>query len=106
MNALVGQEAKANFSVLAHPRRRCGRWRPQGWWRFHQHGRWRTSPGRCEFEVLHDGSEELQPSGMVSLIFRSGWQRRVIERLGITGPRPLHFTSSVPKMLVWNRLPC
>ena len=34
--------------------------------------------GRCEFEVLHDGSEELQPSGIVSLIFRSGWQRRVI----------------------------
>ena len=34
--------------------------------------------GRCEFEVLHDGSEELQPSGIVSLILRRGWQRRAI----------------------------
>ena len=80
MNALVGQEAKANFSLF---------------WRFcddgaddggRKDGGDFTSAcagghlrGRCEFEVLHDGSEELQPSGMVSLIFRSGWQRRAIK---------------------------
>jgi len=44
-----------------------------------QHGRWRViSEGDAEFEVLHDGSEELQPSEIVSLIVRSGWQFRVI----------------------------
>ena len=79
MNALVGQEAKANFSLF---------------WRFcddgaddggRKDGGDFTSAGagghlcwRCEFEVLHDGSEELQPSQMMCAMFRSGWQFRVI----------------------------
>ena len=79
MNALVGQEAKANFSLFW---RFCDDGADDGGSKdggdFTSAGAGGHLRGRCEFEVLHDGSEELQPSGIVSLIFRSGWQRRVI----------------------------
>jgi len=79
MNALVGQEAKANFSLFGLIRSKGaddGGRKDGG--DFASTGAGAHLWGRCEFEVLHDGSEELQPSGIVSLIFRSGWQRRVI----------------------------
>lgn len=79
MNALVGQEAKANFSLFLFIRSKGaddGSRKDGG--DFASTGAGAHLWGRCEFEVLHDGSEELQPSGIVSLIFRSGWQRRVI----------------------------
>ncbi len=79
MNALVGQEAKANFSLFGLIRSKGaddGSRKDGG--DFASTGAGAHLRGRCEFEVLHDGSEELQPSGIVSLIFRSGWQRRVI----------------------------
>ena len=79
MNALVGQEAKANFSLIRLIRSKGaddGSRKDGG--DFASTGAGAHLRGRCEFEVLHDGSEELQPSGIVSLIFRSGWQRRVI----------------------------
>ena len=79
MNALVGQEAKANFSLFRLIRSKgaddCSR---KDGGDFASTGAGTHLRGRCEFEVLHDGSEELQPSGIVSLIFRSGWQRRAI----------------------------
>lgn len=79
MNALVGQEAKANFSLFWLIRSKGaddGACENGG--DFASTGAGAHLWGRCEFEVLHDGSEELHPSGIVSLIFRSGWQRRVI----------------------------
>ena len=79
MNALVGQEAKANFSLFGLIRSKGaddGSRKDGG--DFASTGAGAHLWGRCEFEVLHDGSEELQPSGIVSLIFRSGWQFRVI----------------------------
>lgn len=79
MNALVGQEAKANFSLFELIRSKGaddGSRKDGG--DFASTGAGAHLRGRCEFEILHDGSEELQPSGIVSLIFRSGWQRRVI----------------------------
>jgi hypothetical protein len=86
MNALVGQEAKAFrcrigslFWLIRDEGPDDGGRKDGG--DFASTGAGADLRGRCEFEVLHDGSEELQPSGMVSLIFRSGWQRRVIERL-------------------------
>ena len=76
MNALVGQEAKANFSLF---------------WRFCDDGAddgGRKDGGdfasagagghlgrRCKFEVFHDGSGELQPSPILNLIFRTKTQR-------------------------------
>lgn len=79
MNALVGQEAKANFSLFWLI---CSKGADDGSRKdggdFSSTGAGAHLRGRCEFEVLHDGSEELQPSGIVSLIFRSGWQRRAI----------------------------
>ena len=82
MNALVGQEAKANFSLFW---RFCDYGADDGCRKdggdFTSAGAGAHLRGRCEFEVLHDGSEELQPSGIVSLIFRIGWQRRVIDLL-------------------------
>ena len=79
MNALVGQEAKANFSQFWFIRSKGaddGSRKDGG--DFASTGAGAHLWGRCEFEVLHDGSEELQPSGIVSPIFRSGWQRRAI----------------------------
>jgi len=79
MNALVGQEAKANFSLFG---RFCDSGADDGGRKdgsdFTSAGTGGHLRGRCKFEVLHDGSEELQPSWIVSLIFRSGWQFRVI----------------------------
>ena len=79
MNALVGQEAKSNFSLflIVADERADDDGRKDGG-DFTSTGAGGHLRGRCEFEVLHDGSEELQPSGIVSLIFRSGWQRRAI----------------------------
>jgi hypothetical protein len=79
MNALVGQEAKANFSLfwLIRDEGADDGGRKDGG-DFTSTGAGGHLRGRCEFEVLHDGSEELQPSQIVSLIFRSGWQRRAI----------------------------
>ena len=79
MNALVGQEAKSNCSLFLFTRDECANdgGRKDGG-DFASAGAGGHLRGRCEFEVLHDGSEELQPSGIVSLIFRSGWQFRVI----------------------------
>ena len=79
MNALVGQEAKANFSLFGGLRNLGaddGGRKDGG--DFASTGAGAHLRGRCEFEVLHDGSEELQPSEIVSLIVRSGWQFRVI----------------------------
>ena len=79
MNALVGQEAKANFSLFGLIRSKGaddGSRKDGG--DFASTGAGAHLLGRCEFDVLHDGSEELQPSEIVSLIVRSGWQFRVI----------------------------
>jgi hypothetical protein len=79
MNALVGQEAKANFSLFWFIRSKGaddGSRKDGG--DFASTGAGAHLRGRCEFDVLHDGSEELQPSEIVSLIVRSGWQFRVI----------------------------
>ena len=79
MNALVGQEAKANFSLFW---RFCDDGSDDGGRKdggdFTSAGAGGHLRGRCEFEVLHDGSEELQPSQMMCAMFRSGWQFRVI----------------------------
>jgi hypothetical protein len=79
MNALVGQEAKANFSLFW---RFCDDGADDGGRKdggdFTRAGAGGHLRGRCEFEVLHDGSEELQPSQMMCAMFRSGWQFRVI----------------------------
>jgi hypothetical protein len=82
MNALVGQEAKPNFALAwlvgdlgADDGRRKDRSD------FACAGAGGHLRGRGEFEVLHDGSGELQPSWMVSLILRRGWQRRAINDL-------------------------
>jgi len=79
MNALVGQEAKANFSLfwLIRSKGADDGSRKDGG-DFASTGAGAHLRGRCEFDVLHDGSEELQPSEIVSLIVRSGWQFRVI----------------------------
>ena len=79
MNALVGQEAKANFSgflLICDEGADDGSRKDGG--DFASTGAGAHLRGRCEFDVLHDGSEELQPSEIVSLIVRSGWQFRVI----------------------------
>lgn len=64
MNALVGQEAKANFSPFPALRElgadEGGR---KDGGDFASAGTGGHLRGRCKFEVLHDGSEELQPSG-------------------------------------------
>ena len=79
MNALVGQEAKANCSLfwLGGDEGADDGGRKDGG-DFACAGAGGHLRGRGEFEVLHDGSEELQPSEIVSLIVRSGWQFRVI----------------------------
>ena len=79
MNALVGQEAKANFSLfwLIRSKGADDGSRKDGG-DFASTGAGAHLRGRCEFDVLHDGSEELHPSEIVSLIVRSGWQFRVI----------------------------
>ena len=79
MNALVGQEAKANFSLfwLIRSKGADDGSRKDGG-DFTSTGAGAHLRGRCEFEVLHDGSEELQPSQMMCAMFRSGWQFRVI----------------------------
>lgn len=79
MNALVGQEAKANFSLfwLIRSKGADDGSRKDGG-DFASTGAGAHLRGRCEFEVLHDGSGELQPSEIVSLIVRSGWQFRAI----------------------------
>ena len=76
MNALVGQEAKANFSLswLVRDERADDGGRKDGG-DFTSAGAGGHLRGRYEFEVLHDGSEELQPSQILSLIFRSKSQR-------------------------------
>jgi len=80
LQGLLGQEAKANCSLfwLIRDEGADDGGRKDGG-DFASTGAGAHLRGRCEFEVLHDGSEELQPSGIVSLIFRSGWQRRVIK---------------------------
>ena len=87
MNALVGQEAKANFSLFW---RFCDDGADDGGRKdggdFTSAGAGGHLRGRCEFEVLHDGSEELQPSQMMCAMFRSGWQFRVIALIRWHGP--------------------
>ena len=61
MNALVGQEAKSNFSVLASPASGADDGRRKDGGDFTSTGAGGHLRGRCEFEVLRDGSEELQP---------------------------------------------
>ena len=69
MNALVGQEAKANFSLFWLV---CDDGADDGGRKdgsdFASTGAGSHLRGGCEFDVLHDGSGELQPSGMVSAI--------------------------------------
>ena len=79
MNALVGQKAMANLSLfwLSRDEGADDGSRKDGG-DFASTGAGAHLWGRCEFEVLHDGSEELQPSWIVNLILRRGWQRRVI----------------------------
>jgi len=87
MNALVGQEAKANcslFRLIRDERADDGRRKDGG--DFASTGAGGHLRGRCEFEVLHDGSEELQPSQMMCAMFRSGWQFRAIEPIRWHGP--------------------
>jgi hypothetical protein len=82
MNALVGKEAKANCSLFWRIRDEGpddGSRKDGG--DFASAGAGAHLRGRRQFEVLHDGSEELQPSGMVGLILRKGWQRRAINYL-------------------------
>lgn len=90
MNALVGQEAKANFSLLWCF---CDDGADDGGRKdggdFTSAGAGGHLRGRCEFEVLHDGSEELQPSQMMCAMFRSGWQFRVIALIRWHGPEAL-----------------
>jgi hypothetical protein len=82
MNALVGQEAKSNFSLFLIVASECADdgCRKDGG-DFASAGAGAHLRGRRQFEVLHDGSEELQPSGMVGLVLRRGWQRRAINYL-------------------------
>lgn len=85
MNALVGKEAKANCSLFWRIRDEGpddGSRKDGG--DFASAGAGAHLRGRRQFEVLHDGSEELQPSGMVGLILRKGWQRRAINGLAKT----------------------
>ncbi|MEZ2163043.1 hypothetical protein V3O23_04180 [Stenotrophomonas maltophilia] len=79
MNALVGQEAKAIGSLVWLIGNKCANdgGREDGG-DFASAGAGGHLGRRCKFEVFHDGSGELQPSWIVSLIFRSGWQFRVI----------------------------
>ena len=79
MNALVGQEAKANFSLfwLIRSKGADDGSRKDGG-DFASTGAGAHLRGRCEFEVLHDSSTELKPSRIMCLIFRTGWQLRVM----------------------------
>lgn len=59
MNALLGQEAKANFSLFGLIRSKCaddGSRKDGG--DFASTGAGAHLRGRCEFKVLHDGSGE------------------------------------------------
>ena len=92
MNALVGQEAKANFSLFWFIRSKGaddGSRKDGG--DFASTGAGAHLWGRCEFEVLHDGSGELQPSWIICLIFSTGWQRRVM-----AGNRLIYFWAGFP----------
>jgi hypothetical protein len=84
MNALVGQEAKANFSLFW---RFCDDGADDGGRKdggdFASAGAGGHLRGRCEFEVLHDGSEELQPS--------SDDVRDVPKRMAIPGNRLIRW---------------
>jgi hypothetical protein len=83
MNALVGQEAKPKFA-LAWLICDCGSddCRRKDGGDFACAGAGGHLRGRGEFEVLHDGSGELQPSQMMCLIFQTGWQFRAISAKG------------------------
>jgi len=77
MNALVGQEAKANFSLFwlfCDDDADDGGRKDGG--DFACAGGGRHLCRRGEFEVCHDGSKELQWSGILSVNLRRGWQRR------------------------------
>ena len=79
MNALVGQKAKANrslFWLIRDEGADDGSRKDGG--DFASTGAGSHLRGRCEFEVLHDGSEELQPSRMMCPNVRTGWQRRAM----------------------------
>ena len=87
MNALVGQEAKANFSLFGLIRSKGaddGSRKDGG--DFASTGAGAHLRGRCEFDVLHDGSEELQPSWIICPIFSTRWQRRAM-----AGNRQIYF---------------
>lgn len=79
MNALVGQEAKSNCSLFWLIRDECANdgGRKDGG-DFASAGAGGHLRGRCEFEVLHDSSTELKPSRIMCLMFRTGWQLRVM----------------------------
>ena len=87
MNALVGQEAKSNCSLfwLIRDERANNGGRKDGG-DFASAGAGGHLRGRCEFEVLHDGSEELQPSWIICPIFSTRWQRRAM-----AGNRQIYF---------------
>jgi hypothetical protein len=77
MNALVGQKAKSNFSLFLIVASECaddGSGEDGG--DFAGTGAGGHLRGGGEFEVLHDGSKELQPSWRICPIFSIGWQRR------------------------------
>lgn len=79
MNALVGQEAKANFSLfwLIRSKGADDGSRKDGG-DFASTGAGAHLCRRCKFEVSHDGSRESKPPGMMCADFRSGSQRRSI----------------------------
>jgi hypothetical protein len=82
MNALIGQEAKANRALFqpGRPEGTDDGGRKDGG-DFASTGAGAHLCRRCKFEVSHDGSRESKPPGMVGLILRKGWQRRAINYL-------------------------
>lgn len=80
MNALVGHKAKANFSLfLIFPKPGTNNGRRKDGCNFTNSGGPRHLGGVREFDILHDCSMELQLSWIMTPIFRTGWQRRVIK---------------------------
>lgn len=76
MNALVGQEAKANFALFLPIRSKgADDGRREDASDFSSTGGGLHPRGIWKFEVLHDGSRESKPSVMVREAVRNGWQR-------------------------------
>ncbi len=103
MNALVGQEAKLNVSLSGRRRDKgaddSGR---KDGGDFASTGAGTHLCRRCKFEVLHDGSRESKPSGMMCADFRSGSQRRSIgaARWRLNGGQTASVTASASALRV------